>query len=121
MLETHLAGKATEKRQNFDSSIPPACAEHLHFRLNGEIRRALGHCQMQAPRQLGKTWTSIQLISTLPLPVFIFETFFVCFFVVFFCTSLFVFPFSFNFFAFHLFPPFHSKYHWCYYYKPQNA
>jgi hypothetical protein len=30
---------------------------------------------------------------------------------VFFSTSLFVFPFSFNFFAFHILPPFHSKYH----------
>jgi hypothetical protein len=41
-LETHHAGKATEKRQNFDPSTPPACAEHLHFMLNGEIRRAPG-------------------------------------------------------------------------------
>jgi hypothetical protein len=40
MLETHLASKATEKRQNFDPSTPPACAGHLHFTLNGEIRRA---------------------------------------------------------------------------------
>jgi hypothetical protein len=40
MLETHLAGKATEKRQNFDPSTPPACAEHLHFTLNRETRRA---------------------------------------------------------------------------------
>jgi hypothetical protein len=42
MLETHLAGKTTEKRQNFDPSIPPAGAEHLHFTLNGETRRAPG-------------------------------------------------------------------------------
>jgi hypothetical protein len=42
MLETHLAGKITEKRQNFDSSIPPAGSENLHFTLNGETRRALG-------------------------------------------------------------------------------
>jgi hypothetical protein len=42
MLETHLAGKATEKRQNFDHSTPPACAENLHFTLNGETRRAPG-------------------------------------------------------------------------------
>jgi hypothetical protein len=42
MLETHLAGKTTKKRQNFDSSTPPACAEHLHFTLNGETRRAPG-------------------------------------------------------------------------------
>jgi hypothetical protein len=40
MLETHLASKATEKRQNFDPSTPPACSEHLHFMLNGETRRA---------------------------------------------------------------------------------
>jgi hypothetical protein len=39
-METHLAGKATEKRQNFDPSPPSACAEHLHFKLNREIRRA---------------------------------------------------------------------------------
>jgi hypothetical protein len=38
-LETHLAGKANEKRQNFDPSTPPACAENLHFKLNGETRR----------------------------------------------------------------------------------
>jgi hypothetical protein len=38
MLETHLTGKTT-KRQNFDSSTPPACAEHLHFTLNRETRR----------------------------------------------------------------------------------
>jgi hypothetical protein len=40
MLEIHLTGKTTEKRQNFDSSTPPACAEHLHLTLNGETRRA---------------------------------------------------------------------------------
>jgi hypothetical protein len=40
MLETHLAGKATEKRQNFDLSIPPPCTEHLHFTLIRETRRA---------------------------------------------------------------------------------
>jgi hypothetical protein len=33
-LETQLAGKATEKRQNFDPFTPPGCAEHLHFMLN---------------------------------------------------------------------------------------
>jgi hypothetical protein len=38
-LETHLTGKTTKKRQNFDSSTTPACAEHLHFTLNGETRR----------------------------------------------------------------------------------
>jgi hypothetical protein len=50
MLETHLAGKTTKKRQNFDPFTPPASAEHLHFMLNGEIRRAAGppvtHAQM---------------------------------------------------------------------------
>jgi hypothetical protein len=40
MLETHLTGKTTEKRQNFDLSTPPACAYHLHFTLNRETRRA---------------------------------------------------------------------------------
>jgi hypothetical protein len=40
MLETHFAGIITEKRQNFDPSIPPAGAENLHFTLNGETRRA---------------------------------------------------------------------------------
>jgi hypothetical protein len=42
MLETHLAGKTTEKRQNFDPSTPPAGTEHLHFMLKGETRRAPG-------------------------------------------------------------------------------
>jgi hypothetical protein len=42
MLETHLAGKTTEKRQNFDPSTPPASAEHLHFTFNREIRRDPG-------------------------------------------------------------------------------
>jgi hypothetical protein len=42
MLETHLTGKATEKRQNFDPSTLQACAEHLHFMLNRETRRAPG-------------------------------------------------------------------------------
>jgi hypothetical protein len=40
MLETHLAGKTTEKRQNFDPSTHPAGTENLHSTLNGEIRRA---------------------------------------------------------------------------------
>jgi hypothetical protein len=40
MLEIHLTGKTTEKRKNFDPSTPPACAENLHFTLNGETRRA---------------------------------------------------------------------------------
>jgi hypothetical protein len=50
MLETHLAGKATKKRQNFDPSTPPVCTENLHFTLNGETKRAPGlpvtHAQM---------------------------------------------------------------------------
>jgi hypothetical protein len=40
MLETHLAVKVTKKRQNFDPSTHPACAENPHFTLNGETRRA---------------------------------------------------------------------------------
>jgi hypothetical protein len=40
MLEIHLTGKTTEKRQNFDSSTPPPHAYLLHFTLNGETRRA---------------------------------------------------------------------------------
>jgi hypothetical protein len=40
MLEIHLTGKTTKKRQNIDPSIPPACAEHLQFTLNRETRRA---------------------------------------------------------------------------------
>jgi hypothetical protein len=50
MLETHLAGKATEKRQNFDPSTPPACAEHLHFTLNRETRRAPGPWPVTCPQ-----------------------------------------------------------------------
>jgi hypothetical protein len=50
MLETHFAGKITEKRQNFDPSTPPTRAENLHFTLNGETRRAprppVAHAQM---------------------------------------------------------------------------
>jgi hypothetical protein len=42
MLETHLAGKTTKKRQNFDPSTPPAGAENLHLTLNGETRRTPG-------------------------------------------------------------------------------
>jgi hypothetical protein len=40
MLEIHITGKTTEKRQNFDSSTHPAHTEHLHFMLSGETRRA---------------------------------------------------------------------------------
>jgi hypothetical protein len=39
-METHHTEKNTEKRQNFASSTPPACTEHLHFMLNGETKRA---------------------------------------------------------------------------------
>jgi hypothetical protein len=50
MLETHLAGKTTEKRQNIDPFTPPASTENLHFTLNGETRRAprppIAHAQM---------------------------------------------------------------------------
>jgi hypothetical protein len=42
MLETHLVGKTTENRQNFDPSTPPASSENLHFTLNEETRRAAG-------------------------------------------------------------------------------
>jgi hypothetical protein len=41
-LDIHLTDKTTKKRQNFDPSTPPACAEHLHFMLNGETRKAPG-------------------------------------------------------------------------------
>jgi hypothetical protein len=60
MLETNLADKATEKRQNFDPSIPPTCAEHLHFTLNGETRRAPGlpdaRTQTAWEGELSGTW-----------------------------------------------------------------
>jgi hypothetical protein len=55
-LETHLAGKATEKRQNCDPSTPPAYTEHLHFTLNGEIGGAPGH-QTPASTWPGKMQT----------------------------------------------------------------
>jgi hypothetical protein len=42
MLEIYFTGKTTKKRQNFDSSTPPAHTEDLHFMLNGETRRAPG-------------------------------------------------------------------------------
>jgi hypothetical protein len=57
MLEIHLIGNTTEKRQNFDPSTPPACTEHLHFTLNRETRRGPGH-QTLVPRWLGKTRTT---------------------------------------------------------------
>jgi hypothetical protein len=50
MLETHLASRITEKRQNFDPSTHTAGAENLYFTLNGETRRAprppVTHAQM---------------------------------------------------------------------------
>jgi hypothetical protein len=42
MLEIHITGKTTAKRQNFDPTTPPACTEHLHFMLNRETRRVPG-------------------------------------------------------------------------------
>jgi hypothetical protein len=39
-METHLAGKTTEKRQNFDPSTHPPSTENLHFTLNREITRS---------------------------------------------------------------------------------
>jgi hypothetical protein len=59
MLETHLVGKTTEKKQNFDPSTPPAGVEHLHFTLNGETRRAprppVTHAQM--------AWENVDKVS----------------------------------------------------------
>jgi hypothetical protein len=40
MLEIHVTGKTTEKRQNFDFSTAPAYTEHLHFTLKAENSRA---------------------------------------------------------------------------------
>jgi hypothetical protein len=56
MLETQLASKTTEKKENFDPSTPPACAENLHFTLNKKPGGLPG-CQTPAPRRLGKTQT----------------------------------------------------------------
>jgi hypothetical protein len=58
MLEKHLAGKATEKRQNFDPSTPPASTEHLHFTLN-LLEKPGGPTSHQspAPKWLGKMRT----------------------------------------------------------------
>jgi hypothetical protein len=39
-MEIHLAGKTSKKRQNSDTSTPPACAQYPHATLNREIRRA---------------------------------------------------------------------------------
>jgi hypothetical protein len=65
MLETHLAGKTTEKRQNFDPSTPPARTEHLHFTLNGETRRAHGPPVARA-QMAWKTRTSFVLLYGVP-------------------------------------------------------
>jgi hypothetical protein len=40
MLEISLAGKITKKRQNSNTSAPPAWAYCPHSMLNGETRRA---------------------------------------------------------------------------------
>jgi hypothetical protein len=53
MLETHLTGKTTKKRQNFDPSTSPASTEHLYLTLNRETRRAPGH-QSLYPDSLGR-------------------------------------------------------------------
>jgi hypothetical protein len=39
MLEIQLTGKTTEKRQNPNSSTPPARAEHPHSMVNRETGR----------------------------------------------------------------------------------
>jgi hypothetical protein len=79
-----------------------------------------GH-QSPVPRWLGKMQTSLLSISTLMLPVYIFETFLFdslfCFFLL---VCLFIFPFFFNLFSFPPLSPFHSKYYHCYYYKLEN-
>jgi hypothetical protein len=41
MLEIHIAGKPTKRRQNFDFSTPPPHTKHLQFTSNRETRRAL--------------------------------------------------------------------------------
>jgi hypothetical protein len=40
MLEIHLAGKTTKKRQNSNTSTPPARAYHAHAMLKEDTRRA---------------------------------------------------------------------------------
>jgi hypothetical protein len=59
MLEIHLAGIITEKRENFDPSTPPASAEHLYFMLNGETRRAPG--PLVTPTQMA--WEDVDKVS----------------------------------------------------------
>jgi hypothetical protein len=67
MLETHFAGKITEKRQNFDPSTPPACAEHLYFMLNGETRRTHQAASHLHPDGLGRCGQG-ELHGTVVLP-----------------------------------------------------
>jgi hypothetical protein len=65
MLETHVAGKTTEKRQNFDPSTPPASAEHLNFTLNRKIKRPPGH---QPPAARAQTsWEDADKVSLVVL------------------------------------------------------
>jgi hypothetical protein len=67
MLVTHLAGKTTEKRQNFDSSTPPAGAENLHFMLNGKTRRVPGlpdACAQMAWEDMDKVSLAVHGTST---------------------------------------------------------
>jgi hypothetical protein len=56
-LETHIASKATKNRQNFDSSRPTACTEHLTSRWMEKSGGPPGP-QTTAPRWLGKTQTT---------------------------------------------------------------
>jgi hypothetical protein len=59
MLETHFAGKITEKRQNFNPSTPPADTKHPNFMLNRETRRAPGPPVARAQR----TWEDADKVS----------------------------------------------------------
>jgi hypothetical protein len=68
MLETHLVGKTTKKRQNFDPSTPPAGAENLHFMLNGETRRAPGPPVACAQTDSLEGFGQGELSSTVVLP-----------------------------------------------------
>jgi hypothetical protein len=55
-METHLAGKITEKKQNFDPSTPPAGTEYLHFTLMEKPGGPPGR-QLPTPIWLGKMRT----------------------------------------------------------------
>jgi hypothetical protein len=66
MLETHLPGKITKKRQNFDPSTPPTATENLHIMLNGETTRVPGPPVTHA-QKLGKMRTSFVLLYASPL------------------------------------------------------